>query len=228
MYPAMALLVGAAIDRLADSWPRERGWLLVPLGLVAAVWTAVTVILPLAARGRPELAGFPETLPLQLGSWAGIAAMAAATAWVVSLRGRPALGAVLLAAGSALALSGLVNGVLPEFDRFKSARPMSSLLIQLADPHEPYGIYPRLDPTFLFYTGRHAEDLDSPERLLEFARRPGRKWVLAERDDLERLEEDLPLVEVARDLDPLEGYLLLTDPPPPRVEKAPEWLVLAD
>ena len=45
--------------------------------------------------------------------------------------------------------------------------------------------------------------------------RPGRKWLLIERDDLAKLERPLPLVEVARDGDPFDGYLLLTDPPAP-------------
>ncbi|HUP42012.1 MAG TPA: hypothetical protein VM599_02260, partial [Thermoanaerobaculia bacterium] len=48
--------------------------------------------------------------------------------------------------------------------------------------------------------------------LQEFARRPGRKWLLIERDDLARLERPLPLVEVARDRNPRDGYFLMTDP----------------
>jgi hypothetical protein len=88
-------------------------------------------------------------------------------------------------------------------------------------PGEPYAIYPHLDAPFLFYTGRFAVTLDGERELREFVRRPGRKWLLIERDDLARLAEPLPLVEVARDRNLRDGYVLLTDPGGPR-QPAPE------
>ena len=79
-------------------------------------------------------------------------------------------------------------------------------------PGDVYGIYPRLDATFLFYSRRYAADLQDEASLRDFAARPERVWVLAQRDDWERLASPPPLVEVARDADPSEGYLLLTRP----------------
>ena len=55
-------------------------------------------------------------------------------------------------------------------------------------------------------------DLQSEAELRDFAARPGRVWVLAQRDDWAKLTSPPPLVEVARDADPREGYLLLAKP----------------
>jgi hypothetical protein len=81
-------------------------------------------------------------------------------------------------------------------------------------PGESYAIYPRLDPPFVFYTRRFAVPLTTPEELAAFVARPGRGWVLAERDDWARLTAPPPLVEVAREPESKEGYLLLTEPVP--------------
>ncbi|MFQ5766918.1 MAG: hypothetical protein ACE5ID_02920, partial [Acidobacteriota bacterium] len=42
-----------------------------------------------------------------------------------------------------------------------------------------------------------------------FARRPGRVWVLAERDSLEAIQGTLPLQVVVGDENPQGGYVLL-------------------
>ena len=102
--------------------------------------------------------------------------------------------------------------LLPAFDAVKSARGLSRVLLARMGPGEPYGIYPRLDSTFLFYTRRFCVDLDSEDKLRAFLARPGRVWLLAQRDDLARLKGLPPLVEIARDQDPREGYALLTRP----------------
>jgi hypothetical protein len=102
--------------------------------------------------------------------------------------------------------------LLPRFDAVKSARRMSAELVARMQPGDVYGIYPRLDSTFLFYSGRFAADLQSEEELRAFATQPGRTWVLVQRDDWSKLGQPPPLVEVARDVDPREGYLLLAKP----------------
>ena len=104
---------------------------------------------------------------------------------------------------------------LPRFDAVKSARPMSQRLLELAAPHEPYAIWPRLDAPFLFYTERYAVELATEEDLRAFAARPERVWLLVERDDLAKLEPPLPLAEIARDDARADGYLLLSSSPQP-------------
>ncbi len=227
MFPALALLVGFGLDRLAAAWPAlgpgrqtSRRWLTWPLGLIAALGLLAIAALAVAGSRRPDvqvLGGAPfvalvgaALFPLVLGAvWA-----------LLGLRGERRPGqvgqaAARLAAGSGLML--LLVGVLllPRFDLFKSARPMSRLLLARMAPGEPYGIYPRLDATFLFYTRKFAVALEGEAALRAFAARPGRVWLLAQRDDLARLKGGpLPLVEVARDPDLQNGYVLLTRPGP--------------
>ena len=213
MYPGMALIVGAALDRITAEWPRWRRWLVIPLGLVAGLLVALTAALPIAGRGRAEaipLGGNSFVwgltailLPLPLGAVLG---------WWSSHSGAVPRAVGALAAGMALAALGISLYALPRFDAFKSARGLSRELVARMAPGETYGIYPRLDSTFLFYTHRFCVDLDNEAELRAFLARPGRVWLLAERDDFARLK-DLPrTVEVARDQDPKEGYLLLLRP----------------
>jgi hypothetical protein len=101
---------------------------------------------------------------------------------------------------------------LPRFDLFKSARGLSRILVARMAPGEPYTIYPRLDSTFLFYTHRYCVDIDSEETLRKTLSRPGRVWLLTERDDYAGLKNLPPLIEIARDADPREGYILFLKP----------------
>ncbi len=212
MYPAMALVVGAALDRLAAEWPRDRRWAEIPLALLAGLSLLILIALPIVGGQRPEevapLGGEPfvwmtlaALLPLFLG---------AAWAWWEARAGRLVRAAAGLAAGTSLVMLAAAFFLFPRFDAVKSARPMSQVLLRQMKSGEPYGIYPRLDSTFLIYTGRFAVELDSEEKLRAFARSPGRVWILAQRDDLAKLDPPLHLREVARDPDPKGGYLLLT------------------
>jgi 4-amino-4-deoxy-L-arabinose transferase-like glycosyltransferase len=213
MYPALALLVGAGLDRLAAEWPAWRRWLVAPLGLAAGLALAIVAALPVVGRGRPEavlLGGAPFVwgltavfLPLLLG---------ACWAWWVARSGAVSRAAAGLAAGMALTSLGVSLYALPRFDVFKSARGLSRELVARLAPGETYGIYPRLDSTFLFYSRRFCTDLDSEARLRAFLARPGRVWLVAQRDDLARLKGLPAMTEVARDQDPREGYLLLLRP----------------
>jgi 4-amino-4-deoxy-L-arabinose transferase-like glycosyltransferase len=210
MYPAMALLVGAVLDWIAARWPEGRRWVVWPIGLVAGLALLVTIALPVAGRGRPEAGPLGGDRFVWQATLAFLPVLLGALyAFWQSRRGRILQAAAGLAAGMA-ALSLLMAFVLlPRFDVFKSARGLSRELMARLQPGETYGIYPRLDSTFLFYTRRFAVELDSPQKLREYARRPGRVWVLAQRDDLAKLGEPLPLAPIASDQDFREGYILL-------------------
>jgi 4-amino-4-deoxy-L-arabinose transferase-like glycosyltransferase len=213
MYPAMALMAGAALDRVAAEWPRWRRWLVVPLGLAAGLILLIVAALPVAGGRRPEVALLggdrfvweltAAFVPMLLG---------ALFAWWVSRRGAVSRAVASLAGGFAVTVAAVSLFLLHDFDVFKSARQLSGVLVSRAAPSEPYGIYPRLDSTFLFYTRRFAVNLDSEEKLRAFLARPGRVWLLAQRDDLARVKTLPPLREVARDADPEEGYILFTKP----------------
>jgi 4-amino-4-deoxy-L-arabinose transferase-like glycosyltransferase len=212
MYPALALLVGAGLDLAAAARPRWRRGVVFPLGGIAGLVLLVIAALPIAARKRPEtviLGGdafvyglMAVLLPLLLG--------AIAAWWLSRTSVTRAVGA--LAVGMALTGLSVAFYALPRFDVFKSARGLSSVLVSRMAPGEPYGIYPRLDSTFLFQTRRFCEELDSEAKLRTYLARPGRVWLLAQKDDFSHLANLPPLVEVARDAEPREGYILFLKP----------------
>ncbi len=213
MYPAMALVVGVAIGHLARSRAAERGWLTIPLTLLAiplAVATAAALAPPRFTTRFPEIDVLGPALTRAVASTIFALALGAAIALGLAWARRPVAAFVALAAGSATAglLAALV--LLPPFDAIKSARGLANVYRSHALPDEPYGLYPRLDPPFLFYTQRFATVLRTGDELRAFAERPGRVWVFAEERFLRGVVPAPPLIEVARDRDPRSAYVLLT------------------
>lgn len=220
MYPAMALLVGAFLDRIAADiaadtaeWPQGRRWILWPAGLIALLALLIVIALPIAGRGREEAAALGGDRFIWQVALCFVPLLAGALyAWWQTRRGQiPKVAAGLTAGMGATALLAFLI-LVPAFDVVKSARGMSKELLTRMQTGDTYGIYPRLDSTFLFYTHRFAVELDGEKALQEYARRPGRVWVLAQRDDLKKLKAPLPLVPVVQDQDVLEGYVLLGKP----------------
>ncbi len=223
MYPAMALLVGAAAAEIRRSWPRLRGFLTVPAALVALLLTALPVLGFVAVRFYPERVAKPlaEIAPLGPGLLPTLLVLglllsaASLAAWLAARRGHSLRTLGLLALGMGVAAAAAAIFVLPRFDTVKSARPMAAKLVALAPAGEPYAIWPRFDAPFVYYSGRNAVEVQGEEELRAFVARPGRVWLLAEKDSLEKLDPPLPLVEVARDDDRPRGYALLTRPAAP-------------
>jgi hypothetical protein len=213
MYPGMALMVGAALDRLAADWPKDRRWLTVPLALLAGLLLLITAALPIAGRGRPEAAPLGgDRLVWEVTTLFALLLLGAAWAFWEGRRGRTGPAAAAIAAAMGLFMVIAAFTIVPRLDTVKSARGLSRILLAKLAPGETYGVYPRIDSTFLFYTGgRFAVSLDSEEKLQEFVHRPGRIWLLIQRDDLADLKHPLPpMTEIARDADIREGYILLT------------------
>lgn len=242
MYPAMALLVGAGLDLLSRrvDLPRlgelgfHRRWLTWPLGFVAVIFLAVTVAAPILGPEQKAALPMGPRFPLDIAVITGLAALGAAIAWWQALRGRVERSVLALAGGMGAAGLFAFLVVVPQMNITKSARPMAERLVELAHPDEPYGIYPRPDAAFYFYSHRfsvplHGRNAMDPEqtapRLKAFLERAAteRIWLLIERDDLEKLQKqgfEVPLVEVARDGDIVEGHILMTSPPWPRAKDA--------
>jgi hypothetical protein len=223
MYPAMSLLLAAALAEIRKSWPRLRGWLLVPAAVVASIAFAVPVLGYVAVRYYPERVARPlaeleplgPALPPLLLVLALLVSVGALLALIAALRGSPARAVQALATGMGGAAVGAALFVLPLFDAVKSARPLARELLARAAPGDPWAVYPRLDATFLFHTGRRAVEVHGEDELYAFAARPGPVWLLIQRDDLAKLPRPLPLVEVARDADRRTGYLLMARAAPP-------------
>ena len=223
MYPAMALLVAVALAEIESSWPRFRRFLTVPAALLALVATALPIAGYVVVRYDPQRIASaledvapvgPGLLPLLLA----LGVLLAATAQVALLaarRGRTRALVQAWALGMALVAIAATVAVLPRFDVIKSARALAGRLVALAAPGEPYAIWPRLDAPYVFYSRRYAVELAGEDDLAAFLARPGRVWLLASKPDLAKRESPLPLVEVARDADRRDGYVLLTTPPAP-------------
>jgi 4-amino-4-deoxy-L-arabinose transferase-like glycosyltransferase len=220
MYPAMALLIGAALDRLAEERLANRNWLGWPVGVLALALLIPTAA-GLAAGLRPDLIAdraelrvLGASFPWLVASTLGLFLVAVIYASVAVWRRRVVSAFVALAAGCGVAGLLIVYLVRPPFDAYKSARPLAELYLELAAEDEPYGIYRNLEPSFLFYTEKFAEVLYTEGELRAFTMRGDRVWIVAKHEDLEKLDSPLPLVEVARDTDPQSrGYALLTPKP---------------
>jgi hypothetical protein len=141
-----------------------------------------------------------------------VLAIAAAMAAVFARRGAISPAVSALALGLAATTVAAVLWLLPRFDAVKSARPLSQELLRRIGPGEPYAIYPRIDASFLFYTGKFCELPASEAELREFASRSGRRWLLIKKEEIPKLQPGLALTEVARDADESEGFALLTRP----------------
>ena len=220
MYPALALLVAAGFAEIRKSWPRMRGWLVAPAALTALLLTPLPLLGFVAVRYYPERIAKPlaELRPLGPGLLPtllalGLALSAAGLAALLAAR-RGATGTVVGALALGMGVAGVAASlwVLPRFDAVKSARPLSAKLLELARPDEPYAIWPRFDAPFVFYTHRNAVEVQGEAELRAFVARPAKVWLLAEKEALARLDPPLPLVEVARDEERREGYVLLTRP----------------
>ena len=220
MFPAMAMIVAWSFSEIAQSWSRLRRFALVPVGLLVVLFAAIPAAWLFIQRSRPERAAklLVQIEPLGPGLLSVLALLvgllfaSALAAWLLGRHGHPGrvVGALATGMGAAGVLAALL--VLPRFDLVKSARPLSQKLVALAGAGEPYAIYPRLDPRFVFHTRRYAETPSSEAELQAFANRPGRVWLLITRPALAGLATPLPLAEVARDAAREDGFVLLATP----------------
>ena len=234
MYPALALLVGAALDRLATAWRAPAGataqpaaparaWLTVPFGLLASLCLAAAAVLPYAWQRRPEAAWLGEAFAWGLGAALVALTLGAALATRAAWRRRVPLAASSLAAGMAAAILVAAFVLLPAMDVFKSPRPLAATFVEQTGAETPFAVYPRLDNTVLFYTGRRAVPIASPQALRDYVAAPGQAWVFVERDALREIPAgELPLAVVGRE-PPVErdGYLLLAETPRPAANGRP-------
>jgi hypothetical protein len=183
---------------------------------VLAAPVGALLMLPRIAAGNPDLAErlsqnavLGPDLHLVVAAVLGVVVLGLAVAGIGWLRGRHDLGSGALVAASVVMMVLAATLLLPRFDRLKSARRLSERLVELAGPDDAIGIYQRLDPRFVYHTQRFLEVIPTEDDLARFLGGPGRVWLLAERDDI---VQEGPLatrmVEVARDADPVDGYIL--------------------
>jgi len=229
MFPAMAMIVAWSMSEIAASWGRLRRFALVPAVLLAALFAALPLGWIAFERLRPDRAAkllrqfepLGPGLVTELALLVGILFAGALAAWGLGRRGHPGRVVTSLATGMGVAGLLAVLLILPRFDPIKSARPLSQKIVELSAPGEPYAIYPRLDPRFVFHTRRYAETPGSEEELRAFVAREGKVWLLITRPALAKLVLPLPLGEVARDAEREDGYVLLATGYPLAATAAP-------
>ena len=217
MFPALAMIVAWSFSEIAASWSRLRRFATVPAALITTLFAAIPVAWVVLQRQRPDRAArlreqfepLGAGLMTELAFLVGTLFVCALAAWLLGRRGDPGRMVGALATGMGAVSIAAVLLVLPRFDRVKSARPLAQKLVELAGPAEPYAIYPRLDPRFVFHTRRYAETPSSEAELQAFAQREGRVWLLITRPALAKLATPLALGEVARDAEREDGYVLL-------------------
>lgn len=188
MYPAMGLLVGAAIDRLLEIWPRRRRWIEIPLLVVAAIAFGAAVATPPVLSRIEDLVALVPDLAFGAAIAVGLLGAGAAVGWVLTRLDRPVAAIGSLCAGAAV-MGFLVNVVLiPKLEPFRSLRPVGEAVARRIPADEPVGMYPRLEPAVVFYSGREATVLETEEELRSFVARPGPDWVVVRGREFAELE----------------------------------------
>jgi 4-amino-4-deoxy-L-arabinose transferase-like glycosyltransferase len=214
LYPALALLVGVGLALIARRAVEVSAWwtrvpALLFTGLCAAAGIAALVLGP----GRKEVAILGTDLPFIVG--AALLLMAAFLGIGTLHLWRRRVEDFVHWQAAAFGLFAILafSVVLPRMDVVKSAQPLSERLVSLAREDEPYGIFPEIDATFLYYTRRNAEVIESSAEIKQFTSGHRQVYLLAERDDWNKIKNKPPLYEVTRDADEKEGYILFTNRP---------------
>jgi len=188
MYPAMALLVGASIDRIVEIWPGRRRWLEVPLIALAAIAGVAAVAAPSIFRRWPDLIAVAPELAGGTAAALVFLALGAAGGWVLVRNGRPVPAVASLSAGTVTMAFLLAVVLVPRLEPFRSLRPVSEVVAREVPPDEPLGIFPRFEPAISFYCGRRVRVLETEEELRSFVAAPGLDWVLIRASDLDEIE----------------------------------------
>lgn len=186
LYPAAAILVARLLARASgtagSAADPARRRLRAPLWIWAGVALLLAVALPVAARRHH--AGIA---PLAAGLGVLLAAGALAAA-VLHARGRGA-GAVAALIGSLLLITLVATeGLLPRVNRYENIRGFADRVRQNLQPGVPFATTEGKRDAWVFYTGRFAEETDTPEAIVEYLSRAGPRDLLIEDDLLRRVD----------------------------------------
>jgi 4-amino-4-deoxy-L-arabinose transferase-like glycosyltransferase len=208
LYPAAAILVARF---LASAWEAGRDSaaarrLRAPLFSWAAAALLLAAALPLLARHRdPELGLVAAAIGIAFASGAVAAA-------VLHAKGRTGAALACLLGSFVVVVLVANDGLMPWVNRHQNIGGFASEVKARLEPGAAFATTEEKRDAWVFYTGRFAEEADTPPAILDYLSRPGPRQLLIE-DDLRRSVDlsGLPgVVEVLRGRVAGQGYSLLS------------------
>ncbi len=189
LYPAAAILVARLLAQASVTGP---DWALAacrrlraPLWIWAGLAFLLAVALPVAARRHHA-----EFAAVAAGIGALLAGGALAAA-IQHARGRGAGAAGSLIASLVLVVVMATEALLPGVNRYENIRGFADRVRTSLRPGVPFATTEDKRDAWVFYTGRFAEETDTPEAIVEYLARDGPRDLLIEGDLLR-------LVDLAR------------------------------
>ena len=182
LYPAAAILVARLLAQASAGAVEARRRLRTPLIVWAAVAALMAVGIPIATRRHhAEMV----LLAACIGALLAAGGLAAAVLHARS-RGLPAVAAVI----GSLVLVALVSteGVLPFVNRHENIRGFAEQVRGSLLPGAPFATTEEKRDAWVFYTGRFAEETDTPGAIAEYLGRDGPRELLLEDDLLRRVD----------------------------------------
>lgn len=207
LYPAAAILVARLLARAGD--PEAAGVahrLRAPLYVWAGAALLLAAGLPLVARHRD-----PALVPVVAAIGVTLAAGACAAA-VLHVRRRTGRAWIGLAGSLVLVNLLVTEGLFPWINRHENISGFASQVKERLEPGAAFATTEEKRDAWVFYTGRFAEEADTPGAIREFLSRPGKRQLLIE-DDLRDAVDLTTLPDVVESLRGRvagQGYSLLT------------------
>ena len=195
LYPAAAILVARLLARAWESDVSSGGARRLRAPLIA--WAAAALLLatglPLAARHRyPELTLVAASIGLAFASGAVAAA-------VLHAKGRTGGALICLLGSLVVVVLVATEALLPWVNRRQNISHFASDVKTRLDPRAGFATTEEKRDAWVFYTGRFAEEADTPPAIVEYLSRPGPRQLLIE-DDLLRAVDLSALPGVVEDL----------------------------
>ncbi len=208
LYPAAAILVARLLDRAsgpddAARALRRRLWL--PFVAWCGLAAVLAAVLPfLAARRAPEL----RSPALALG---GALLLGGLAALFLKRRGRILGAASAIVASTAVAALIGIEAVVPWVNGYQNLRGFAEQVRPRLAPEIPLATTEQKREAWVFYTGRHVDESDTREALLDYLSKPPPRDLIIEERVLAEIRDDLPagVVELLRGRVAGQDYFLL-------------------
>ena len=209
LYPAASILVGRLLAQAgapgSTGGRAARRRLLPPLALWIACGALLAIGLPFLARAR-----FPSLAPV--AAIVGLSLLGGGIASCVLVRRRGGAGApACLAVSAGIALLVVVGAAVPRVNAYQNIKGFAEQVKARLDPGARFATTEQKRDAWVFYTGRFAEPLDTPERVLAYLALPGQRDLLIEEGKLQEVRAALPagVVEILRGRVGSQEYHLL-------------------